>query len=53
MTLEISSMMTKKIETIGGSSSVQENAKKMKNKNVSSLIVVDDKQARHNIVMRH
>jgi len=43
MTLEISSMMTKKIETIEGRASVQEAAKKMKNVNVSSLIVVDDK----------
>ena len=42
MTLEISSMMTKQIETIEGSASVQETAKKMKNKNVSSLVVVDD-----------
>ena len=42
MTLEISSMMTKQIETIEGSASVQESAKKMKNKNVSSLVVVDD-----------
>lgn len=42
MTLEISSMMTKQIEMIKGSESVQEAAKKMKNKNVSSLIVVDD-----------
>jgi CBS domain-containing protein len=42
MTLEISSMMTKRIETIEGSASVQESAKKMKNKNVSSLVVVDD-----------
>jgi CBS domain-containing protein len=43
MTLEISSMMTKKIEMIEGRASVQEAAKKMKNVNVSSLIVVDDK----------
>jgi CBS domain-containing protein len=42
MTLEISSMMTKRIETIEGSASIQESAKKMKNKNVSSLVVVDD-----------
>jgi len=43
MTLEISNMMTKKIETIEGRASVQDAAKKMKNVNVSSLIVVDDK----------
>jgi CBS domain-containing protein len=35
-------MMTKQIETIERNASVQEVAKKMKNKNVSSLVVVDD-----------
>ncbi len=35
--------MTKKIETIEGSATIQEAAKKMKSKRVSSLIVVDDK----------
>lgn len=34
-------MMTKKIESIEGSASVQEAAKKMKNTNVSSLLVID------------
>jgi signal-transduction protein with cAMP-binding, CBS, and nucleotidyltransferase domain len=43
MTLSIRNMMTRQIETIDGSRSVQEAAKKMKDKNVSSLIVVDDK----------
>jgi signal-transduction protein with cAMP-binding, CBS, and nucleotidyltransferase domain len=41
MTLTVSDMMTKKIESIEGSASVQEAAKKMKNANVSSLLVVD------------
>jgi CBS domain-containing protein len=43
MTLSIRNMMTRQIETIDGSRSVQEAAKKMKDKKVSSLIVVDDK----------
>jgi CBS domain-containing protein len=34
-------MMTKKLETIEGTASVQEAAKKMKDSNVSSLVVVD------------
>lgn len=34
-------MMTKQLETIDEIASVQEAAKKMKNKNVSSLVVVD------------
>jgi|SRR5215475_10761327 len=38
---EISNFMRKKLETIEESASVQETAKKMKEKNVSSLIVVD------------
>lgn len=41
MTLSVSDIMTKQLETIEEISSVQEAAKKMKNKNVSSLIVVD------------
>lgn len=42
MTLSVSDMMTKQIETIERNASIQEVAKKMKNKNVSSLVVVDD-----------
>ena len=41
MTLAISDIMRKKIETIEEMASVQEAAKKMKDKNVSSLVVVD------------
>jgi signal-transduction protein with cAMP-binding, CBS, and nucleotidyltransferase domain len=41
MTLSVSDMMTKKLETIEGTASVQEAAKKMKDSNVSSLVVVD------------
>jgi CBS domain-containing protein len=41
MTTTISNIMTKKLEVIDESASVQEAAKKMKDKNVSSLLVVD------------
>ena|SRR5215204_2082385 len=41
MKTTIGEIMSKKIETIEESASVQELAKKMKDKNVSSLIVVD------------
>ena len=41
MNMTISDIMRKKLETIEDSSSVQEAAKKMKDKNVSSLVVVD------------
>ena len=39
----IGEIMTKKLETIESSSSAQEAAKKMRDKNVSSLLVIDDK----------
>jgi len=35
--------MTKRVETISAASSVQEAAKKMKDKDISSLVVVDDR----------
>ena len=41
MTLAISDIMRKKLETIEEMASVQEAAKKMKDKDVSSLLVVD------------
>lgn len=41
MNMTISDIMRKKLETIEESSSVQEAAKKMKDRNVSSLVVVD------------
>jgi CBS domain-containing protein len=41
MTLCVSDMMTKKLEAIEGTASVQEAAKKMKDNNVSSLLVFD------------
>ena len=41
MTLTIIDIMRKKLETIEEMASVQEAAKKMKDKNVSSLVVVD------------
>lgn len=40
-TAPISQIMTKKLETIGTTSSAQEAAKKMRDKNVSSLLVID------------
>ena len=41
MNMTISDIMRKKLETIEDSSSVQEAATKMKDKNVSSLVVID------------
>jgi signal-transduction protein with cAMP-binding, CBS, and nucleotidyltransferase domain len=41
MTLSVSDMMTKKLEAIEGTASVQEAAKKMKDSYVSSLVLVD------------
>src|SRR6478609_11221290 len=41
ITLTISDIMRKKLETIEEMASVQEAAKKMKDKNVSSLVVID------------
>jgi CBS domain-containing protein len=41
MTLTISDIVRKKLESIEETTSVQEAAKKMKDKNVSSLVVVD------------
>jgi CBS domain-containing protein len=38
----IMDIMRKKLETIEGTASVQQAAKKMKDKNVSSLVVVDE-----------
>ncbi len=41
MTLAVSDLMRKKVDTIKESDSIQETAKKMKDKKVSSLLVVD------------
>jgi CBS domain-containing protein len=41
MTTTISQIMSKRLETIGALDSVQETAKKMKDQNVSSMVVVD------------
>ena len=43
MTTTINDIMRKKLETIEGTSSVQQAAKKMKDRNVSSLLIVDEK----------
>jgi CBS domain-containing protein len=42
MTINVGDMMSKTLETIQEMASVQEAAKKMKEKNVSSLVVVDN-----------
>ena len=42
-TTTISDIMRKKLETIEGTASVQQAAKKMKGRNVSSLLIVDEK----------
>jgi CBS domain-containing protein len=42
MTISISDMMTKRLEAVHETASIQEAAKKMKDNNVSSLVVVDD-----------
>src|SRR5918911_460138 len=42
MTTSIGKVMTEKLETISVSSSAQEASKKMRDKNVSSLVVVDN-----------
>lgn len=41
MTMSVTDIMTKKLETIEEVASVQQTAKKMKEKNVSLLVVVD------------
>jgi CBS domain-containing protein len=41
MTINVSDMMTKELETIEESSSIQDAAKRMRDTNVSSLVVVD------------
>jgi CBS domain-containing protein len=41
MTITVSDMMTKKLEDIEESSSIQDAAKRMRDTNVSSLVVVD------------
>src|SRR5215467_14357720 len=42
MTINVSDTMTKKLESIEGTASVQETAKKMNDTNVSSLLIVDN-----------
>jgi signal-transduction protein with cAMP-binding, CBS, and nucleotidyltransferase domain len=50
MTINIANMMSKSLETIEETASVQEAAKKMKDKNVSSLVVVDSQNKPQGIV---
>ena len=41
MTITVGDLMRKKVDTIEGTASIQETAKKMKDKKVSSLLVLD------------
>ena len=50
MTITVSDMMTKKLETIEKSSSIQDAAKRMRGTNVSSLVVVDSEGKPRGIV---
>lgn len=50
MTINISDMMSKSLETIEEMASIQKAAKKMKEKNVSSLAVVDNQNKPQGIV---
>jgi CBS domain-containing protein len=50
MTTTISDIMRKKLETIEGTASVQQAAKKMKDRNVSSLLIVDERGKPQGIV---
>ena len=42
-TANVGDFMTRRVETISAASCVQEAAKKMKDKDISSLVVVDDR----------
>ena len=46
-TKSVGEIMTKKLETIAISNSAQEAAKKMRDKNVSSLLVIDDNNSKN------
>ena len=46
-TTSVGEIMTKKLETIAISNSAQEAAKKMRDKNVSSLLVIDDNNSKN------
>jgi CBS domain-containing protein len=50
MTITVSDMMTKELETIEESSSIQDAAKRMRDTNVSSLVVVDSEGKPRGIV---
>lgn len=50
MTITVSDMMTKKLETIEESSSIQDAAMRMRDTNVSSLVVVDSEGKPRGIV---
>jgi CBS domain-containing protein len=50
MTITVNDMMTRELETIEESSSIQDAARKMRDTNVSSLVVVDSEGRPHGIV---
>ncbi|HXW12036.1 MAG TPA: CBS domain-containing protein [Nitrososphaeraceae archaeon] len=50
MTITVNDMMTRELETIEESSSIQDAARKMRDTNVSSLVVVDSEGKPHGIV---
>ena len=50
MNMTVRDIMRKKLETIEKMASVQESAKKMKDKNVSSLIVVDEQDKQQGLL---
>src|ERR671930_1328388 len=50
MTKSIGEIMTEKLETLSSSATAQEAAKKMRDKNVSSLVVIDSNQKAMGIV---
>jgi CBS domain-containing protein len=53
MTISISDIMSKKLETIEEMASIQEAAKKMRDKNVNSLVVVDVDGKLEGLVTEH
>jgi signal-transduction protein with cAMP-binding, CBS, and nucleotidyltransferase domain len=53
MTLTVNDFMAKRIESIQESASIQETAKKMKDKNASSLLVIDTSGKPIGIVTEH
>jgi len=51
-TTTIDDFMTRRVETISAASSVQEVAKKMKDKDISSLVVISELQKSHVLLVK-